>query len=169
MITEEILKERLDYDPETGLFVWKPNSKNDNAWAARYVGKVAGSKTTKGYLQLNIKINNKAYTYLQHALAWLYMFGELPKLDLDHINGIPTDNRICNLRLATQSENSQNIFKPKITNKLNTLGVYPVGKKFFSTIMINGVSTRLGTFSTIEEAHIAYLNAKRVLHPFSQI
>jgi HNH endonuclease len=37
--------------------------------------------------------------YFAHDLAWLWMTGEFPKGQIEHINGIKDDNRWCNLRI----------------------------------------------------------------------
>lgn len=168
MITVEMLKERLDYNSETGVFIWKPIPTN-KAWTVKYAGKIAGSKTNMGYGQISFTINKKQYHIKLHTVAWALYYNEFPSMNIDHINGIKLDNRICNLRLATVAENSQNIFKAKSTNKLGLLGAHKIGKRFFSTIMLNGISTHLGYFNTALEAHNAYIVAKRDMHPFNQL
>jgi hypothetical protein len=88
------LKELLTYDPETGVFTWIKRSNN-----------IAGAVDAYGYIVIRLdKILYKA-----HRLAWLYMYGNFPSCNLDHINQIKNDNRICNLRMVTQSQNMQNL------------------------------------------------------------
>jgi len=96
----------------------------------------------------------------------------MPENEIDHINGIRNDNRICNLREATKSENAQNQRKAPSHNKSTGL----IGasfdkryKKFESKIHINGKSKFLGYFKTAIEAHNAYLTEKRLIHPFGTI
>ena len=103
-ITLERLKEVVDYDPLTGIFTWKIKLNNNLV-----VGSVAGALTSKGYIGLTIDRNY----YQGHRLAWLYVYGEWPEGDVDHINNIRTDNRIQNLRIATKSQNSMNCKVPK--------------------------------------------------------
>lgn len=100
MITQEYLKERLTYNPQTGVFIW--NSSNIKGHVKK--GKIAGSKDSRGYIK--IQIDRKDYT--AHRLAWLYEYGEWPKYTIDHINRIKYDNSINNLRDVTQAENNKN-------------------------------------------------------------
>jgi len=93
----------------------------------------------------------------------------MPSEQIDHINGIRHDNRISNLRLATNKQNCQNTKQARVNNKSGFLGVSPSGDKFISTIQKNGKQLYLGTFETKEEAHEAYLNEKRKLHEFCTI
>lgn len=158
-LTQQRLKELLSYDPETGLFInltqRRPQAK---------IGSVAGCKHYSGYI--HIKIDNKKY--MAHRLAWLYVYGEMPKKELDHINEIKDDNRIVNLRLATHKENGQNVSSPRIDNNSGFRGVSwdKKAKKWCAQIGINGKYKNLGYFVTPEEAYEAYLKAKRKIHTF---
>ena len=91
---QEELKQILDYDPDTGLFRWKikPRSQTD-------LGDIAGT-LCQGYIRITINKKN----YYAHRLAWLYMTGQWPVNTVDHINRIRNDNRISNLREATDQE-----------------------------------------------------------------
>jgi len=89
-ITQELLKSLLSYDPDTGVFTRG--------------GKIIKTKNTTGYIQISIC----GKKYCAHKLAWLYVYGEYVTGDLDHINRIRDDNRLCNLRKATRSENRLN-------------------------------------------------------------
>ena len=109
---QDILKKYLYYDNQSGNFYWI-KSKNSKTEA----GQVAGSKTKHGYVVIGI--DNKRY--YAHRLAWLYVYGYMPKL-IDHINGHGLDNRLCNLRECTQIENMKNTSKPS-TNKSGYKGV----------------------------------------------
>ena len=162
-ITQDYLKSILDYDPNTGLFTWKPrDNKNFNSlWS----GKEAGCIDHYGYCVL--RINKKSYK--SHRLAFLYVYGEFPPSLIDHINGDPEDNRIINLRKATPSENLQNRKRAHSNNKTGLLGVYrhnQATEKFCAEIRINKKPKYLGIFDTKEQAHNAYLKAKRELHPY---
>ena len=153
MITQEELRRLFSYDPESGSFkrlVRRGRCKE---------GEIAGGKR-QGYIILNIGLK----TYQAHRLAWLYFYGEWPKDQLDHINGIRSDNRIVNLRPVTNSENLQNLRSARCDNKSGFLGVTPITGKWIARIMVNGKSTYLGYFQTPELAHNAYLIAKRKLH-----
>jgi hypothetical protein len=112
ILTQEILRELLDYDPETGVFVWKPRDRkwfqSDHSWKtwnARFPGRKAGGrKTRNGYSIFAIFGRH----YYAHRLAWLYAYGAWPAGDVDHINHKRADNSIFNLRLATRSQNMAN-------------------------------------------------------------
>ena len=161
-ITQSELKEILDYNPETGQFTWVglgPAGRVKN-------GSVAGNINNKNYVVIEIK--SKAY--IAHRLAWFYVYGEWPKDQIDHINGIRTDNRIKNLREATGFENQQNT-KTKKSNTSGFTGVNWSSKKncYISRIMTRRVRIFLGYFDTAEEAHNAYLKSKKELHSFNPI
>jgi len=157
MLTQEALKEILHYDCETGKFTWLISTSNRVK-----VGAEAGSKHSMGYREIQLF----GERYLLHRLAWLYEYDKLPDVDIDHINGIKHDNRICNLREVTDFGNMQNMRKPTKRNKHDLLGVsYDMERnKFKAQIMTNGVSKQIGRYDTKEQAHAAYLKAKRELH-----
>lgn len=151
--TQERLKELFNYDPETGIFT---RNLDRRKWKA---GTVAGTIAC-GYISINVDY----CIYRAHRLAWRYMTGEDPETGIDHINGIPTDNRFCNLRLANQSENMRNIHK----KKLNICGAKGVHKarngRFCAKIQRLGKTIHLGTFDSIEEARASYNTASKVIH-----
>jgi hypothetical protein len=158
MITLERLKEILTYDPETGEFKW-------TGVASRTIhGSVAGYIHNRdGYHLISIKHRK----YRSHRLAWLYMTGEWPKNQIDHINGIRNDNRIANLRDVTSSENNHNRKYANSNNKsCGTLGVSYLKNlgMFQSYIKVNGKPFYLGCYDSKELAHEAYLTAKRKMH-----
>jgi hypothetical protein len=101
------VRKRLDYDPETGIFIWKSRaigSIGDKWWNTNFAGEAAGSLNGNGYRQ--IKIDGKYYGAAR--LAWLYVYGEWPKNEIDHINRVRDDDRLVNLRDVTRTENSNN-------------------------------------------------------------
>jgi len=141
ILTQARLKELFSYDKETGLFVRykKLGPKRD----------IAGHIATKGHRQ--IMVDGKLY--MAHRLAWLYVYGEHPKLLLDHINRNPDDNRICNLRLATSSENQQNT-KLRATNKSGAKGISycSYSKAWKARITKQGKTFELGRFKDFDLA-----------------
>ena len=113
-LTAERLREVLDYGPDTGVFTWKIRTNSRVK-----VGDVAGALRPDGYIQISID----GRLHRAHRLAWLYVTGESPPDQIDHINGVRDDNRIANLRLATSAENKQNLRRAKSRNKTGFLGV----------------------------------------------
>lgn len=154
MITQERLKELLHYVHETGVFTWLVDR------GPKKRGSVAGSCMNTGYFEIVVDYRR----YLSHRLALFYVHGEFPNNQIDHINGIRSDNRISNLREATHAENAQNLRNPRSDNKTGFLGVSRNRNKFRAQIHINGNNTFLGNFLTPESAHAAYLQAKREHH-----
>jgi HNH endonuclease len=155
-LTQEILKEILSYDKETGYFYW-----NVSKGSAAIQGDKAGF-VRDGYAK--IKINGKEF--FAHRLAWLYVHGRLPINEIDHKNGNGSDNRFINLREATRYQNVQNLHKVKSNNKLGVTGVYKKGNKYIASIKIDNKRREIGYFNSIEEAKDAYLKVKREKHPF---
>lgn len=161
MITQDRLKELLHYCPETGVFTWKIPGRGRQK--NKYVGSINGA----GYLDIRLDYD----LYRSHRLAWLYVYGEFPLNGIDHINGVITDNRIVNLREATNSQNQQNLKKCRKHNASGFLGAHfdKQRGKYKAVIDINKKRYELGFFSTPEEAHEVYLKAKIELHPFNTI
>ena len=150
-LTQERLKEILEYDEKTGLFRWIQPPENH----PRLKGYVAGGCAT-GYVL--IKIDGKKRK--AHRLAWLYVNGEWPPGDIDHINGCPMDNRMTNLRVATNPQNQAN--KRTVRGRELPKGVrkLPSGK-YQARVSVNGEIKSLGSFKSIDEASAAYLCAAR--------
>lgn len=174
-LTQEYLKECLDYNPETGVFTWKvrPLSHFKNKSIMKTINTRQSGKNVKGLHLAGYgiaRINRKGY--LLHRLAWLYVHGVMPENQIDHINGIRTDNRIVNLRLAVNAENCQNKRIAQSNNKsTGLLGASwcSAMKKYKARITKNGNEKTIGYFNTPEEAHEAYIKAKRELHEFNTL
>jgi hypothetical protein len=149
MITQEQLKERIDYNPLTGVFVWKRPTYKSNV----KIGSVAGCIDKSGYKKIAIE----GEPYMGHRLAWLYVHGEWPDV-VDHINGVRDDNRITNLRNVSYRENSQN--REIHRNNGAIPGVFPRSSgRWQARIGVEGVLIAIGTFNTKDEAYSAYLDA----------
>jgi len=148
MITQGELKKYLYYDPETGIFT-RLKTVAGNAKKGDIAGFKQGNNCGKTYLAvtLNMKL------YLLHRLAWLYVHGEFPKDQIDHINGNGVDNRISNLRDANPSINHMNMRKPS-TNTSGIVGVYWAKRegKWNAKIHINYKGLSLGYFDNIFDA-----------------
>lgn len=177
-ITPDFLRQLLDYDPSTGVFHWrerplsmfrttpKRTAEHSRAiWNKRYAGKVISSVTAYGYARIQIF---QTY-YFAHRIAWMLMKHQWPVNDIDHINGNRLDNRISNLRDATRAENLQNLKKSGI-GASGYKGAHwnSERRKWKSSIKLHGVTHHLGYFSSKEEAHNAYVKAKRRLHTFNR-
>lgn len=146
----DYLRKRLRYEPETGKLFWLDYEGMHQRWRTRYAGTEAFTS-----------VDNKRYArgcvdgcfYSAHRIAWTLYYGEWPANQIDHINGVRTDNRVENLRVVTNQENQRN----KAIPKSNTSGVMGVSwckrdKKWRAEIRIDGRSKHLGYFNTLEEA-----------------
>lgn len=143
IITQEYLKSILHYDPVTGVF--------RNIRLNRVINTL-----NRGYVIINVK----KFSYRAHRLAFLYMTGEWPKEDVDHINLNRSDNRWVNLRSCTHSDNAKNC-KIRSHNKLGIKGVSKrsdrkTGYRAFARL--NKKQICIGAFKTEEEAKQAYDN-----------
>lgn len=173
-LTQEYLKERLTYIPETGIFTWKERpvhhfsdnrlyKKEDvcRRWNTKHSNKQAGSLIKRGYQQ--ITIDKKAYR--SQKLSWLYMTNHYPiypKEEIDHINRVRHDNRWKNLRLVGRTLNCQN----RGISKLNKSGVTGVfldkrNNKWKSGIYINNKYIYLGHFNIFNDGVIARYNEEQ--------
>lgn len=104
--------------------------------------------------------------YPTHRLVWLYHHGVMPSGHIDHINGDPDDNRIENLRDVSVMVNRQNIKRAYKSKRRGLLGAHfnKASGKWAAAICVNYKQIHLGFFATAEDAHAAYLAAKRRLH-----
>ena len=156
-LTHTRLVEVLRYEPDTGNFYWliRPS---DNV----FIGDLAGGIDGKGYGI--IRIDDKYFR--SHRLAWFYHYGEWPEKDIDHINGDILDNRINNIRDVSKTINMQNQRRAQKGSTSGFLGVSHNKKigKYVAKIRANGKTSTLGAYATAEEAHTAYVQAKRKLH-----
>ena len=99
MVTQESLKDIFSYNPDDGLF-----TRAKKTSASVFIGDIASCVNCNGYMVIRIEGVN----YQAHRLAWLYMYGEWPDGQIDHINHDRTDNRLINLRTVSQQENTKN-------------------------------------------------------------
>lgn len=162
----ETLRELLSYDPDSGKLTWRPRNlkwfKNEGSfksWNSQFAGK--GALTAyhkKGYT--HGRIFDKSY--LAHRVAYAIYYGEWPTGDIDHINKVKDDNRIGNLRVVNNQENSRNSKKYK-TNTSGFTGVSWCNpqNKWVSRIMVDGRDIKLGSFGCKLDAVAARINANK--------
>ena len=120
-------------------------------------GKRAGTTMTNGYRHINI--DNQSY--LAHRLAWFWMNDKFPDGPLDHINQSKADNRIANLREATQVQNGGNSKARKSRSGLKGAHWHEGAKRWSGDIHVRGRKIYLGLFDTAEQAHAAYCEAAK--------
>ena len=138
IISQEYLREIFDY--KDGQLIWKlPRSKIQ-------VGQKTGHLNFHGYL--NTKLDGK--NYRTHRLIFMWHYGYLPK-QIDHENRNKIDNRIENLRPATNSQNRMNTGLQK-NNTTGIKGVYKHQNKWRVRLMVNGKSKSFGLYHDIDYA-----------------
>jgi hypothetical protein len=148
MISQSELKELLSYDNQTGIF-------------ARKNGKIVGWNDKFGYLKVEIKEKS----YFLHRLAWLYEYGFFPDSHIDHVNGERSDNRICNLRLASRSQNLCNVARTKRnTSGIKNVSFHKESKKWRVVVSVNGKNKSFGLYHDIELAELVASEARNKYH-----
>lgn len=174
----DVLNKRLSYDPDTGHLYWKPLDPSDfqpsepsvgrgrqsadslcKNFNRAHAGKRAGSqKHERGYWYIGI--DRKLYAV--HRIAWKMAMGEEPLGEIDHINGDPADNRICNLRVVSRRENNSAKAKRRRSAAWRR-GVVKSGAKWIATTGTPGRGSfkKLGVFGTMDEAVKARLDFER--------
>lgn len=145
-LDRKTLLEYLEYNPETGIFIWIKRPANRVK-----VGAVAGIEMPNAtYITL------KGKRFMAHRAAWLIFYGKEPENVIDHMNGNPNDNRICNLRDVPHSENCKNQ-KLYVTNTTGIKGVY-LNKQtgsYYAQIVVDNKTKCLGSFKNLEDAAAA--------------
>ena len=149
------LRELLSYNPEKGTFI------------RLKIGKIAGCTNASGYIQIRVC----GHIYYAHRLAWLYMHECWPADQIDHQDGNRSNNAIANLREASSKTNRQNLQGARSDNSSGLLGAWfnKAYQRWQADIVLNKKKRYLGRFDTAEDAHQAYLVAKREMHPFCTI
>ena len=128
-------------------------------WNKRYAEKPAGSRNPRGYIKIAISKKH----YMAHRLIWLYHKGWLPEA-LDHKNGNPSDNRLGNLRAATQMENRWNSRRRQKTST-NVKGLYlRDGKYYEAHVCTNYKRYYIGRFIRKSDAIKRIREVREALH-----
>jgi hypothetical protein len=159
MIDRDYVMRMLEYNAETGVFTWKSPPRHH----PRMLGKEAGCAST-GYTLIRIR----GAKIKAHRLAWLVAYGEIPSKDIDHINGDPLDNRISNLRLASNPQNQAN--RRRNAGKDTPKGVRRTQSgKYQARIRVAGKAINIGVFDTESLASNAYfVEAKKYYGEFAR-
>ncbi|RZS35844.1 HNH endonuclease [Corticibacter populi] len=155
-ISRAQLLEVLHYDQETGIFSWAKSIATKVK-----TGSIAGHISADQYQRIVI-FGRK---YLAHRLAWLYVHGEWPDGQIDHINRQKNDNRLANLRCVSCLKNQHNK-GAYANNKSGTPGVHwhTRDQRWRAVIGVNGRRVRLGSYIDRSAAEAAYQQAKAVYH-----
>lgn len=145
VLTQERLKEVLDYDPITGLFTWKMAISTTIK-----IGDQAGS-LSGGYIRINVG----GISYGGHNLAWLYMYGQLTMVD--HKDSVGWHNWINNLRKTNYQLNAAN--RRSFLSNSGIKGVHERNGRYEVGIKVNQKRIYLGIYDSLEEAADAYMKA----------
>jgi hypothetical protein len=160
MITQSLVRDLFDYDPKTGLLT----NRTYRGGRSGRAGSIAGSPHIDGYLSVMVAGKN----YMLHRIIWLHTYGYLPEEDVDHRDGNRSNNRLTNLRLASRTENNQNM-AIRSDNTTGVFGVSRVGSKWRARVTVAGKHFHAGYHPTKEAATAAYLAAKARHHVFQPV
>lgn len=149
MLTQDQAKEFFDYNPETGVVVRRKTFHKGHQCK---LDVPIGTVTSGGYLVASIK-NRKV---LIHRFIFLYMTGSFPAKEIDHINGIKTDNRWCNLRESTHTENICNSNKPNNSSGYKGVSLNQQKTRWIARCRANNKENYLGSFDDPELAANVY-------------
>lgn len=153
--SQEVLRQLLDYNPETGRLFWKERPLEQKRWNTKNACKEAFTANSRGYKTGRIFDQQ----FFAHRVLWKLQFGTEPD-EVDHINGDRSDNRLRNLRDVSCADNGRNKAVPK-NNTTGHMGVYRARRgKWRACIQSGGKQVSLGEYPTIEEAVTARESAQ---------
>jgi len=152
---EDFIKENLRYDPDTGHLWWTKR------FRGRPFDRPAGNlDKTVGYIRISYKIKGILKQHKAHRLAWFLYYGVWPKNQIDHINNFRDDNRVLNLREATNFENQANQkIRKGGTSKYKGVSWDKKHSFWVAMVMLNYKNIFLGYYPDEEEAALAYNKA----------
>ncbi|OZY45841.1 HNH endonuclease signature motif containing protein [Pseudomonas lundensis] len=154
-ITQARLKELFSYDPDTGQFMRRVRVSNQQA------GTIAGGVNNSGYVMLRID----GQRCMAHRAAWLYMTGEWPEYEIDHINRNGFDNRFTNLRDVTHMVNLHN--RSRGNAVIPPSNIYWDGRKggrWWGCFSVNGKTHYTGSSRDKAEARKMLEKRKSEIH-----
>lgn len=148
----EYLRERLNYNADTGELQWKTGP---------HAGEPAGTTINGDYYSIWFK--DLGLQYPVHRIIWKLVTGCEPADRIDHKDRNGFNNRWVNLRPATMTEQVRNRRRPPGNNPYR--GVYQTSKgSWMARIRVNYTIHNLGSFSSPEEAAAAYETAARAIY-----
>jgi len=173
-LTNDLVRELLDYDPETGFLTWRrrdrewfSTERSWKTWNTRYAGRRAGNlvTTATGYQRRVVGVFNRPR--LEHHIAWMWMTDDPLPPEIDHENQNATDNRWCNLKASTRARNSRNAaMKRRNTSGVTGVSFHKLSGKWRAAFMLDGKEVYVGLFDSVSSAEIA-LKAARPGKDFS--
>lgn len=173
-ISPELVRQLIDYNPETGVALWRARTEqhfsNKNrcaarmagAWNARYAGKPAFTVFAARAHTSRCSIFKVSYP--ASHIAWLHVHGKAPDYVIDHINGDRSDNRMANLRDVPLAVNARNC-KLRIDNTSGLAGIHQnkKTKQWHARVNYSGHVITLGSYRELEHARIARQTAMILL------
>jgi hypothetical protein len=168
---KETLNKLFSYDAVTGKIAWKERGVEQfngaktgtdigsadwamRHWNKRFAGKEAGCLNTFGYTFVRLA----GVAYVGHRIVWAMHHGITPADEIDHINHDRADNRLCNLRVVTRTENLRNRTAGKVS-KYGVPGIRRLPGGNYQARINDG--TTIGTFPTLDDAIAARREAER--------
>lgn len=168
----DIIREFVTYDPLTGIFTWKYRDrkwfKSDGSykgWNTRYAGKRCFCTPVPEGYHVGCVFEKMYYA---HRVAWALVNNAWPDDEIDHDNGVRTDNRYDNLRNKTHGDNGRNQgIRPTNTSGYTGVMWHKTDKRWIARIKFQGEELRLGSYDNIAEAIAARQAAEVALgfHP----
>lgn len=172
--TPEVLRQLMTYDPETGKLFWAQRGAEwftdgtrhtaevqARIWNTKYADKEAFTPTNGTSYHTGAVLGKML---LAHRIAWAITHGRWPDHFIDHINGVRSDNRLCNLREATPAENSRNSDIPMGKSGVRGVRFDRRHGRWQARITVHRKQKHLGYYDTPEAAAAAYAEGARRYH-----
>lgn len=168
ILTYDVARELFDYNPDGHLTWANPRNKR------KIKGERVGGRRKDGRQQVMLSFDGKSHLFLISRIIWLLHHGEWPRHTIDHIDYNAQNDRIENLRDISQKGNNENRKAALCTSATGVLGVHAYCRdpaRYRANIGItdeNGKRKQiyLGLFDSVEEAEVAYQQAKLKYHKY---